>query len=33
MGSYGLDISGSGKGPLAGSCEHPNAPSVSIKRG
>jgi hypothetical protein len=26
-----LDASGSGKGPVAGCCEHGNEPSVSIK--
>jgi hypothetical protein len=27
----GLDLSGSGKGPVEGSCEHSNEPSDSIK--
>jgi len=27
----GLDSSGSGQGPVAGSCEHGNEPSDSIK--
>jgi hypothetical protein len=27
----GLDVSGSGYGPVAGSCEHGNEPSGSIK--
>jgi hypothetical protein len=27
MGWYGLDSSGSGQGPVAGSCEHGNEPS------
>jgi hypothetical protein len=29
----GLDSSGSGEGPVAGSCEHGNEPSGSIKGG
>jgi hypothetical protein len=29
----GLDSSSSGQGPVAGSCEHINAPSCSIKAG
>jgi hypothetical protein len=33
MGSCILDSSGSGQGPFAGSCEHGNEPSVSIKCG
>jgi hypothetical protein len=32
MGWYGLDRSGSGWGPVEGSCEHGNEPSGSIKR-
>jgi hypothetical protein len=28
---FGLDTSGSGQGPVVGSCEHSNEPSVSIK--
>jgi hypothetical protein len=28
-----LDSSGSGQGPMAGSCEHDNEPSGSIKGG
>jgi hypothetical protein len=28
---YGLDRSGSGYGPVEGSCEHSNEPSGSIK--
>jgi hypothetical protein len=28
---YGLDSSGSGYGPVGGSCEHSNEPAVSIK--
>jgi hypothetical protein len=31
MGWYGLDQSGSGGGPVEGSCEHGNKPSGSIK--
>jgi len=31
--SNGLDSSGSGKGPVAGSCEQGNEPSGSIKGG
>jgi hypothetical protein len=31
MGWYGLDTSGSGYGSEAGSCEHDNEPSGSIK--
>jgi hypothetical protein len=31
MGWYGLDLSGSGYGPMMGSYEHGNEPSVSIK--
>jgi hypothetical protein len=31
MGWYGLDRSGSGKGPVEGFCEHGNEPSGSIK--
>jgi hypothetical protein len=30
MGWYGLDRSGSGKGPVKGSCEHGNESSGSI---
>jgi hypothetical protein len=30
---YGLDLSGSGQGPVAGYCEHGNELSVSIKAG
>jgi hypothetical protein len=33
VGRCGLDSSGSGSGPLAGSCEHGNEASVSIKGG
>jgi hypothetical protein len=29
----GLDLSGSGYGPVAGCCEHDNEHSVSIKSG
>jgi hypothetical protein len=29
----GLDSSGSGQGPLVGSCEHGNKPSDSTERG
>jgi hypothetical protein len=29
----GLDTSGSRQGPVAGSCEHGNEPSASIKTG
>jgi hypothetical protein len=32
-GKNGVDASGSGKGPVAVSCEHGNEPSSSIKRG
>jgi hypothetical protein len=32
MGWYGMDRSGSGKGPVEGSCEHGNEPLGSIKR-
>jgi len=28
-----MDASGSGQGPMMGSCEHGNKPSGSIKRG
>jgi len=28
---YGLDSSGSREGPMAGSCEHGNEPSSSVK--
>jgi len=31
MGSWGLDASGSGQGPVAGSYEHGNEISISIK--
>jgi hypothetical protein len=31
VGRSGLDASGSGYGPVAGSCEHGNEHSVSIK--
>jgi hypothetical protein len=31
MGWYGLDRSGSGLGPVEGSCEHGDEPSGSIK--
>jgi hypothetical protein len=31
MGWYGLDGSGSGQGPVEGSCEHGNEPLGSIK--
>jgi hypothetical protein len=31
MGWYGLDRSGSGMGPVKGSCEHGNEPAGSIK--
>jgi hypothetical protein len=31
MGWYGLDRSGSGYGPVEGSCEHGSEPSGSIK--
>jgi hypothetical protein len=31
MGGCGLDSSGSGKGPVARSCEHGNEPSGSVK--
>jgi hypothetical protein len=30
LGGYGLDSSGSGKGPVAGSCEHGNESSGPI---
>jgi hypothetical protein len=30
MGRYGLDLSGSGQGPVEGSCEHGSKPSGSI---
>jgi hypothetical protein len=33
MGWYVLDRSGSGKGPVEGSCEHGNEPSGSINFG
>jgi hypothetical protein len=33
MGRCGLDSSGSGHGPVAGSCEHGNEPSGSIIKG
>jgi hypothetical protein len=33
VGGCGLDASGSGQRPVAGSCEHGNEPSVSIKEG
>jgi hypothetical protein len=33
VGWRGLDASGSGYGPVAGSCGHGNEPSGSIKRG
>jgi hypothetical protein len=33
VGRRGLDASGSGLGPLVGSCEHGNEPSGSIKGG
>jgi hypothetical protein len=33
VGRRGLDSSGSGYGPVAGSCEHGNEPSGSIKVG
>jgi hypothetical protein len=33
MGKCGVDSSGSGWGPVAGSCEHGNEPSGSIKGG
>jgi hypothetical protein len=33
VGICGLDLSGSGKGPMAGTCEHGNVPSGSIKGG
>jgi hypothetical protein len=32
MGWYGLDRSGSGYGPVEGSCERGNEPTGSIKR-
>jgi hypothetical protein len=31
MGCYGLVSSGSGQGPVVGSCEHGNEPSDSIQ--
>jgi hypothetical protein len=31
VGSCGLESSGSGQGPVAGSCEHSNEPLGSIK--
>jgi hypothetical protein len=31
MGWYGLDRSGSGQGPVKGSCDHGDEPSGSIK--
>jgi hypothetical protein len=31
MGRYGLDWSGSGLGPVEGTCEHSNEPSGSTK--
>jgi hypothetical protein len=33
MGECGVDSSGSGQAPLAGSCEHGNGPFGSIKCG
>jgi hypothetical protein len=33
VGRCGLDSSGSGQGPVAGSCEHGSVPSGSIKGG
>jgi hypothetical protein len=33
VGRYGLDVSGSGQGPVAGSCEPDNENSGSIKGG
>jgi hypothetical protein len=33
VGGCGLDTSGSGLGPVAGSCEHDNEPSVFIRVG
>jgi len=33
VGSCGLDVYGSGKGPVAGSCENGNEPSGSTKDG
>jgi hypothetical protein len=33
VGSSGLDVFGSGKGPVAGFYKHCNEPSVSIKCG
>jgi hypothetical protein len=33
VGRCGLDVSGLGQGPLAGSCEHGNEPVSSIKVG
>jgi hypothetical protein len=33
VGRCGLDASGSGEGPVAGSCEHDNEPSDSVRGG
>jgi hypothetical protein len=33
VGRCGLDASGSGQGPMAGSCEHGKVPLGYIKRG
>jgi len=33
VGNCGLDASGSGKEPVAGSCDHGNEPSGSTKAG
>jgi hypothetical protein len=33
VGGCGLDTSGSGWGPVVGSCEHGNEPSGSVKCG
>jgi hypothetical protein len=33
VGRCGLDVSGSGMGPVAGSCEHGNETLTSIKGG
>jgi hypothetical protein len=33
MGMCGLNSSGSGQGPVAGSCEHGNEPSGSVRGG
>jgi hypothetical protein len=33
VGSYGLDASGSGYGPVGGSCEHSNETSGFLKGG